>query len=225
MTTSRFNTVRAVFATPSGAFAGLRNERPILLPILLLVVGAAAVALTTFMVPLDTLIANDAGAAVIEGPPAERRARITSGILQPAMIAVLVLSAAAAVIVLLLMFAIVLWIAGNVTRDGVSFHDSVSLVAWASLPTLVTDIVRVASAVVRQWWERDSIALDVVFFGLDRAHSLGFPVPPLVEVWVAALVAIGYRQWFAASISKAAAMGFLALGFHVAARFALGWVV
>ena len=210
MTTSRFNTVRAVFAAPSGAFAGLRNERPILLPILLLVVGAAAVALTTFMVPLDTLIANDVGAAVSEGPPAERRARITSGILQPAMISVLVLSAAAAVIVLLLMFAIVLWIAGNVTRDGVSFHDSVSLVAWASLPTLVADIARVAGA---------------VFFGLDPVHSLGFPVSPLVEVWVAALVAIGYRQWFAASISKAATMGFLALGFHVATRLALGWVV
>ncbi len=224
MIRSRFNTVRAIFTAPSGAFAGLRNERPILLPILLLVVGGAAVALTTFMVPLDTLIANDAGAAVTGGPPAVQRA-LTSGILQPTMIAALVLSAAAAVIVLLLMFAFVLWIAGNVTRDGGSFHDSVSLVAWASLPTLVADIARVAGAVARQWWERDSIALDVVFFGLDRAHSLGFPVPPLVEVWVAALVAVGYRQWFAASISKAATMGFLALGFHVAARFAVGWVV
>ncbi len=206
MTTSRFNTVCAVFATPSGAFAGLRNERPILLPILLLVAGAA-VGLTTFMVSLDTPIANDAG------------------ILQPTMIAALVLSAAAAVTVLLLMFAFVLWIAGNVTRDGVSFHDSVSLVAWASLPTLLADIARVADAVARQWWELDSVVLDVAFFGLDRAHSLGFPVPPLVEVWVAALVAIGYRQWFAASISKAATIGALALGFHVATRLAWGWFV
>ena len=223
MTTSRFNTVCAVFAAPSGAFAGLRNERPILLPILLLVAGAA-VGLSTFMVSLDTLIANDVGAAVIGGPSAEQGAR-TSGILQPTMIAALVLSAAAAVIVLLSMFAFVLWIAGNVTGDGVSFHDSVSLVAWASLPTLVADIAKVADAVARQWWELDSVVLDVAFFGLDRAHSLGFPVSPLVEVWVAALVAIGYRQWFAASISKAATMGFLALGFHVATRFAWGWVV
>lgn len=216
--TNRFITVIAMFTAPSRAFTNTRDDKPVYLPFMLLVAGAVVAGFAAAVQPIDPQALSDAATTAIRDLPSEHQGRVTTDNVQSAARAILVLGpvmGAIAVSVLLLMLGLVLWLAANVAKDATRFRASLSLAAWASLPMLITDIVEVANMLAGQGQPSDSVPLNVVFFGIDPAHTLGFPLPTLIDAWIAALVAVGYRQWYSASIPKAAAMGVVVLAFHV----------
>ncbi len=133
----------ALATAPSTAFGELRQRPRFWFPLVLLVVGMAAVSYYYYSVVdidwlKDLLFSNNAR---IQSLPPEQRAAIIARTTRTTMQWSSLVGSVIAVPLIFLIEGFFLWLAARITKVSVGFNHWFAMAAWASLPMLLNFIV------------------------------------------------------------------------------------
>jgi hypothetical protein len=206
-----------IFTSPNDAFATIRERRAVLLPVLVLIVGYAAISfLYMNKVDLPWFMEQQ----VLAGNPditEAQREQLAAGM---ANVSPNFLGAVGAItspaFVFLVAFVTALYYTGVsfVTHDGVRLKQWFALICWCMLPTalgLLAQIVNVSVADAR-FMVQDEI--NPISFGsllaIDRqgatiVQRILLGIDP-TTLWSIVLTVIGYQAWTKSSLVKAGAV-------------------
>jgi hypothetical protein len=204
-----------VLTAPNAAFPALKERPTLLVPLCLLLLAAF---LTTFIymngVDIEWLFTSQAqGNPEITAEQAERVEQFAEfiGSIPQATLAVLFACAAVASvgIVLLLQslyFKIVTWI----TRDGISYKHWFSMVAWCSLPSLLSSLASIVKLLSSDLSLMPRGAINPLSFGnllaIEPAGALGRLLANLdpMTLWTVALLILCYGIFTRRSLAASA---------------------
>jgi hypothetical protein len=201
-----FQNFTNIFAAPTQAFAALKHKPTALFPVVALILASCAVTLWYYSkVDAAWLIERSLDASQSQ-VPAEARAQLTE---RAAAASPYVMGGSAAVagslavLIIMLVGAGYLSIVSLVTNDGYRFKNWFSLVAWSSLPALLSLLASLVNLAVSDVAHLPPEQLNPLTFanllGLEpAAGDIGARVLQQTgptAVWSLALMAIGYSLW------------------------------
>ncbi|HEU4620161.1 MAG TPA: YIP1 family protein [Gammaproteobacteria bacterium] len=203
------DTLANIYLAPAAAFAALKERPTSLLPVLALIVASCAVTLWYYSgVDISWLLERSLDPAQMT--PQVQKALASSATRYAAMGS----SSVAAALILLVVFLVnagYLSFVSLLTNDGMRFRQWFSLVAWSSLPGLLSQLAALVNLAVsdishlpQERLNPLSFAslLDLDLAGAGRGTMILASMDPLA-LWTLALMTVGYRLWtgkgFAAS--------------------------
>ena len=191
-----------IFVEPGKVFAELKEKPTFLLPMALMMVLTVVMSLLYFN-KVDTdwfashqlaMSGSEMSAAEIEQArkmmPSASVIGIISAIVGPIMI-----------VVVTLVMALYYLIAGKVTGAGVSYKQSVSLVAWSGVPSMLSLVVAIVGiTMMAPQTALESLMLTnvdplIVQLPYDHAWSSFAKNFNLLSFWSVVVAAIGWRTW------------------------------
>jgi hypothetical protein len=206
-----------IFTAPSEAFAVLKERPRVWLPLLVLVVGYAAVSFT-YMNEVDlgwfmeSQLAQSATLTAEQREQAATAAASASPMLYGAIGAV---TTPLFVVLVLFLSALYYTIVSFFSHDGVKLKQWFALVCWCTLPSALGLVAQLVNLSIN----------DARFMMQDEINPLAFgnllsleltPATPIVQrillaidltvIWTIALSVIGYQMWTKSSFTKSVAV-------------------
>jgi Yip1 domain len=206
-----------IVTSPSEAFAALKERPRILLPLMLLILGYAAVSfLYINKVDLGWLIEQQVQLGGADLPAAQREQAIEAATKISPLFYGAIGAAGACFYMLLVTFLVAVYYTGVsfVSSDGVRLKQWFSLICWCALPAVLGLIAQLVNLSVNDARFMAQDALNPLSFGnllsIDRADKtvlqrvlLGIDV---TVIWTLVLSILGYQAFTKSSIVKAAAV-------------------
>ncbi len=203
--TSSLTLLTNIFTSPQQAFQDLREDYPVLLPLLTLILVNAALVLLLFTFIdfqwyVDHMVEMQAGDLSLAEQKGVRSAfemmsPNTMGAIGAGTVAIflpIVFSLQAAYFV----------IVSNINNDGFEFKQWFSFISWCSLPSLMgalASLVVIFTSSNGQFAPEtlNPLSLNALFFNLNAVKGLGAVLASidLSVFWTMTLMTIGYSKW------------------------------
>jgi hypothetical protein len=204
-----------IVTSPSEAFAALKEQPRFLLPLLLLIVGYAAVSFVYINeVDLGWLLEQQMQLSGAELPAAQREQAIERATSISPMFYGAIGAVGTSFYLLLVTFIVAVYYTGVsfVSGDGVRLKQWFSLICWCALPSVLGVIAQIVNLSINDARFMPQDAINPLSFGnllsIDRAGKtilqralLGIDV---TVIWTLVLSILGYQAFAKSSIVKAA---------------------
>jgi hypothetical protein len=191
-----------IFVEPGKTFAALKDKPSFLVPLTLMVVLSAIVALLYFnTVDSDWFVDRQlamSGQEMTASQIEKGKQMMPSA---PVMGVFGATFGALAIVLIYVVMALYYALAGKICGAQVSFKQGLSLVAWSAMPGLLGVIVTIVGVLIMEpQTPLESLALthvDPLLVQLPADHAWSFFAKnlDLLSIWSIALAAIGWRTW------------------------------
>lgn len=199
---SAFATLGQIFTEPSKAFETLRERSNPVLPLLLLVLGSAALMVWYYQVVDMPWLIDQMLAASPQGNDPAARAAMQQFMNPATMTVTTTVSIAIMLPVIMLLTAVYLLLSAKVVGSDIGFGRWFGFAAWASVPALLTIpagavVLLMASNGQIGQNEINPLSLNQLFFNLPLGHRWAglLDAIHLPLLWSLFVTAVGYRVW------------------------------
>ncbi|MCK7592683.1 YIP1 family protein [Pseudomarimonas salicorniae] len=199
---SAFATLGQVFTDPAKAFESLYERSNPVLPLLLLILGSAALMTWYYQVVDMSWLIDQMLAASPQGGDPAARAGMEKFMTPATMTVTTVVSIAVMLPLILLLTAVYYLLSAKVVGSEIGFGKWFSFAAWASVPTLLTIpagavAILMASNGQLGTHEVNPLTLNQLFFHLPMGHHWQalLDAVHLPMLWSLFVSAVGYRVW------------------------------
>ncbi|HLF13078.1 MAG TPA: YIP1 family protein [Gammaproteobacteria bacterium] len=206
-----------IFTSPNEAFAALREQPRVLLPILVLLVGYCAVSfvyMNAVDLPWFMDVQLQSGSANLTD--AQREQAVTAAASVSPMVYGAVFALTSIAFVLLWMFVTAAYYTGVsfVTNDGVKLKQWFALICWCALPTVLGIVAQLVNLMASDARFMLQDAINPLSFGnLFSIEREGASILQrtllsidLTALWALVLTVLGYQTWTKSSMVKTVAI-------------------
>jgi hypothetical protein len=208
---SAFSILGQVFTEPSKAFATLRERSNPALPLLLLILGSAALMVWYYQVVDMPWLIDQMLAASPQGDDPAARAAMQQFMTPTMMTVTTTLSIAIMLPIVLLLSAVYLLLSAKVIGSDIGFGKWFCFAAWASVPGLLAlpagaVVLLMASNGQIGQNEINPLSLNQLFFHLPLGQRWTglLDTIHLPMLWSLLVSALGYRVWTGKSMATSA---------------------
>ncbi len=199
---SAITTFGQVFTDPAKAFESLYERSNPLLPLLLMILGTAALMAWYYhVVDMSWLVEQMLSASPQASDPAARAA-MEKFMTPTTMTVTTVVSVAIMIPLIMLLSAVYFLLSAKVIGSDIGFGKWFSFAAWAGVPTLLTIpagvvVILMASNGQLGQNEVNPLSLNQLFFHLPMGHRWASLLDAihLPMLWAIFVSAVGYRVW------------------------------
>lgn len=207
---SAFTLIGQVFTEPTKAFAALRERSNPALPLLLLILGSAALMVWYYQIVDMPWLIDQMLSASPQGDDPAARAAMQQFMTPATMTVTTTVSIAIMLPVILLLSAVYFLLSAKLVGSDIGFGKWFSFAAWAAVPSLLTlpagalVLLMASNGQVGQN-EINPLTLNQLFFGLPLGHRWAglLDAIHLPLLWSLAVTAVGYRVWTGKSTATA----------------------
>jgi hypothetical protein len=204
-----------LFASPSQAFAALKERPSVWLPLLALIIGYSAVSLV-YMNSVDLGWYFDQQLQNADMPEAAREQAVRASTSISPMALGAIGAVTSSIAILLALFVVSLYYTGVsfATNDGIKLRQWFSFVCWCTLPVMlgiIATIVNILAGDARFMAQEkinplalgNLLAIDTADATVLQRVLLGIDLSTL---WSIVLAVLGYQMWTQRSMTKSAAI-------------------
>lgn len=198
------NTLLKILVSPQDAFALIKEEGGMALPmvIVLVFVGLSAGFVFSFT--------DMAAAMAAQGLSEEQAAAATQGMGQMIGVGTVVLMACIGYVLILLVHAVYFKVISSISKDGISFADWMSFVSWGRIPYVFGFIVTIIAVLVAgEATQSTEYLLSISNYVPSPSSMWAEPLAGALDlplIWALAVMTVGYRVWTEKSMVTSASI-------------------